>query len=329
MADLEAPEAAVSPLQDPPVRKQGAGAFVWPAQLAIMVVAALAALVFHATLPGKLPSDEDYQAVAQVLTKEARPDDAVLLFPWWAERARVFLPETPLVVGYLGSEKDALWRHPRIWVLGQPELPKADLRAFEEAFLPGRKPLGEERRFGPVTLRLYENGRARTAAFVASEALSFARVYLEDSAGQRTPCALSGDRFRCPGGPQLYVRTEWHEVFYEPRRCLYLAAPGGDTKLVVEFPDVPLSGDGMLEAGYIWEHAVKKDGFTTTYVALEDPSTGARLSDVALAPGTEGFRRASVIEKRPQPSALRLTVQSQRAASRFVCVDLSIFGGGA
>lgn len=92
-------------------------------ELGGLLLVALLSLLFHLRLPGRLPSEGDYRAVAERLKAEARPGDAVLLFPWWAERARLFVPPEVPVYGYLGSDKDDLAAHSRIWVLGQPELP--------------------------------------------------------------------------------------------------------------------------------------------------------------------------------------------------------------
>lgn len=302
-----------------------------------MIGAALFALAFHARLPSRLPSDDDYRRLAEVLAREARADDAVLLFPWWTERARLFLPEEPLVIGYLGSDADPLVHHPRVWVLAQPELPRADARSFWDAFSQGRRRIGEAKTFGNLQLMLFENGRHRPIGFsapaeVASAALrgdgSGVAVYVESADGTRVPCPLTGARgaFRCPGAPHLYARAEWHEVRYEPRRCLYMHPPGGASRLVAEFPQASLGREAILEAGVIWEHAVKKGGrITATTVALEDPSTGERLAEVVLPPGREGFERARVSGD-GRRRALRIAVSSPNPDARQICVDFTAFG---
>ncbi|HXN41843.1 MAG TPA: hypothetical protein VN918_08660, partial [Myxococcaceae bacterium] len=125
-----------------------------------MVFAAVA-LVFHATLGQRLPTDSDYQAMARFLAARAEPGDCVLFYPWWAERARTYLPDSLPAVGYLGSDQDSLREFRRIWVLAQPRLPRSDLAHFERIFSPGRAQLEAPRGFGPLQLTPYRNDRFR------------------------------------------------------------------------------------------------------------------------------------------------------------------------
>ena len=109
------------------------GAAGWGEGLTLFAVA-LGCLLFQLWLPTTHVAEADYQAVASVLNAERQPGDVVLLAPWWTERARIYVPEGIPVVGYQGSEGDALERSARIWVLAQPSQPYAGLGAFEEAF---------------------------------------------------------------------------------------------------------------------------------------------------------------------------------------------------
>jgi hypothetical protein len=317
-------------LPSPELTPPRALAFVWPVQLCLLVLTALLTLGFHLRLPGRLPSGADHAAAGAHLASHARSGDVLLLFPWWTERARLHAPPDLPVVGYLGSEADPLTAHPRIWVLEQPRLPKADRDAFHDAFLSGRTPVGDPVAFGPLRLSLYENARHRPARLTASDAVArgLAEVFLEQPDGRRTPCPRTGDRYRCPGPPHLYVRTEWHEVFYEPRRCVYAHPPGGEMRLVISLPGTAAAGEALLEAGILWEHAVKRHRITPTYVRLEAAEAAGALSDLALPPGREGFARDAVQLPAAQDEAaggLRITVQSQSPESRQVCLDLTVF----
>jgi len=282
------------------------------------LVVALLALGFQAWLPTALPTDADEAAVADILAHEAQPGDVVLLHPWWTERARLFLPAGLSVTGYLGSEGDALLEYPRIWVLSQPSLPRTPTAAFAQGFLPGRTPLGPERRFGPLVLRLYQNGRARPVRFVASEALPMASAAVELPGGGRAECVHEGTGFRCPGGAR--VEASWHEVLYRPTRCLFLVPPGGPGAVEVTFEAVPPSAAVRLEAAIIWEHAWKHGShLTPLHVELADADTGAALAQVTVPPGREGF---VVAEAAGGPRRLRLRVQSDNAHEREACIQL-------
>lgn len=292
-------------------------------ELGGLLLVALLSLLFHLRLPGRLPSEGDYRAVAERLKAEARPGDAVLLFPWWTERARLFVPPDVPVYGYLGSDRDDLAAHPRIWVLGQPELPRSDEDAFLAAFQPERRAVGEPRREGPLSLTLYENGRHRPRRFSATDAYARARVYVESPDGTRRDCPFDGKTHRCPGANYLYVAPEWHEVLYEPRRCLWMHAPGGKQRLVAEFDGIP-GGLGLrLEGGIIWEHAHPRDArLTTTYLGVDDARGGARLVEVAVPPGLEGVQKAEVRLPEGEARTVKVWVQSDNAERRQVCLDV-------
>src|SRR5205814_26673 len=153
-----------------------------------------------------------------------KPGDVVLLFPWWTERARLFMPDGVPVVGYLGSDGDDLTRSPRIWVLAEPRLPKASRSAFDAAFLPNRTRLSDPRTFGNLELTVFANNRYRPALFSAADALAAAHVYLENPQGQRSECQPDASGFSCGAddeGQPVRVGVEWHEVKFMPRHCVH------------------------------------------------------------------------------------------------------------
>jgi hypothetical protein len=295
-------------------------------ELGGLLAIALACLVFQLRLPGRLPSETDYQAVRARLQAEARPGDAVLLFPWWTERARLYLPPELPVYGYLGSERDDLSAHPRIWVLGQPELPRADASALR-AFHAGRTRVGSPMRAGTLELTLYENGRHRPRRFVASEAWARARVYLESPDGSRRECPHDGRVHRCPGPPHLYVAPEWHELLYQPRHCLWMHAPGGRERLVAEFDGVPGGTALRLEGGIIFEHAVQREPhLTPALLGVDDAASGQRLLELALPPGLEGVQHVERALPAGEPRTVKVWVRSDREERRQVCLDVLALG---
>lgn len=292
-------------------------------ELSALVGVGLWALLFQARLPSKLPSEDDYRAAAQVLEREAKPGDVVLLFPWWAERARLFVPPNLPVVGYLGSDRDSLAAHPRIWVLGQPDLPGSDRGDFERAFLPARTRVGEERAFGDLALSLWKNGRYRRTLFSAADAIARASVYVEQPGGEKTPCPFDGKAHRCAGNGALYVAPEWHAINFEPRRCLWFRPPGGPARLVAELPDVPAGAYLSLEGGLVWDRGYfHGGGYTATNLGVDDAKSGERLLDLSIPPGLEGVQHAEARTSPGGPRTLKLWSQSDNAELRELCLDL-------
>jgi hypothetical protein len=285
----------------------------------LLAVVAAVCLGFQLWLPSTHVAEADYRSVAQVLERERRPGDVVLLAPWWTERARLFVPEGLPVVGYQGSDADDLERSPRVWVLAEPDLPRAGLDRFQASFGPGRAEVGAERRFGRLSLRLFTNGRHRPTAFTSDD-LPAAQVYLEQPDGARSACAWNGREHLCPNAKP--VALEWHEVNFRPLRCLRLDAPGGPTRLVVEFPPVPATAGVKVLAGYVGELATRNDATDST-VGLEVNGAVTPL----LVP--RGVERLHQLERGaiPAGATVRVWLQSDNPQLRQLCVVVEGFAG--
>lgn len=282
-----------------------------------LVGVALLCLGFQLRLPFTMPSEPDYRAAAAVIEREAQAGDVVLLAPWWIERARLFVPEQVPVVGYWGSDGDELRLFRRIWVLSVPGMPKFSWSNFMDTFGRGRAEVGQVRSFGPISLRLFTNGRARPVLFSAAQALSSARVYLDGPQGQQ-PCQANGRSWRCPNGGE--VVEEWRELHFEPHRCLRFYPPGGPTKLVAEFANVPAANTLSLITGYAFEHGAHRTLSATDFgVEVNGDAQVTRL-----LPGVEKVYRVD----RPNTPAgtVRAWVQAENPRAREVCFELYGFG---
>jgi hypothetical protein len=282
----------------------------------ILLGVAVLCLLFQLWLPTTHVAEADYQAVASALNAERQPGDVVLLAPWWTERARIYVPEGIPVVGYQGSDADPLERFPRIWVLSEPHQPYAGLGDFEKVFSPSRTAVGAERRFGNLSLRLFQNGRHRPVVVDAADALSQAQVYLESPDGNRQPCTWTGAAHRCPNGK--IVGKELHEVHFAPYSCVKMEAPGGATRLVVEFV-APASQMSALSAGYIWEYGSYRDGITPTTVTLE---VNGQSQSLELPVGDELMHRLEG-PALPEGARVRIAMSSQNPNARVVCVVMT------
>jgi hypothetical protein len=288
-----------------------------------LVAVAVGCLAFQLWVPTTQVPEGDYLAVQQVLAAEAKPGDVVLLAPWWTERARLYVPEGLPVVGYQGSDADPLVFYGRIWVLAEPDLPRAGQHAFHEAFDPGRTEDGQERRFGHLSLRRYQNGRAKPVRFSAAQALGRAKAWYEAPDGTRTDCTFDGTRHRCPGNN--FIDVEWHEVNFEPRLCLRFFPPGGPTRLTLEFEGVPAAQSLELSAGYTWDRGYfkPKDGVTSSDLSLEVNGVKTMLP---LPWGLVGRQQVAVAQT-PEGATVRVQISAQNAKDRDVCMELYGFGG--
>ncbi len=283
----------------------------------LVAVAALC-LVFQLWLPTTHVAESDYQSVAQVLFAEQQQGDVVLLAPWWTERARIFAPEGLPVVGYQGSDSDSLERYGRIWVLAQPHQPNAGMGDFEKAFSASRTAIGAERRFGNLSVRLYQNGRHRPVVVDAAQLIGAgqAQVYLESPDGNRQPCSFTGAAYRCGNGK--IVGKEWHEVHFAPYTCVKLEAPGGANRVVVEFT-APAADSSSLSAGYIWEYGAYREGITPTSVTLE---VNGQAQSMELPVGDELMHRLEG-PALTEGSRVRILLRSQNPTGRVVCAVMT------
>lgn len=265
---------------------------------------ALACAVFQLALPSREVAEADYRSVAAVLEAEGKPGDVVLLSPWWSERARLYLPERFPIVGYQGSDADPLELHPRIWVLAQPRN--------------GGRVDGDARKFGNLALQLKPNPTYRAPSWDARAALASAAVFLETPDGARADCPWDGRAHRCPNGGQVAI--EWHEIKFQPRRCIRFYPPGGAQKLVAEFSSVPAAGSVALRAGLTWDR-----GFfhmpELTRVELGVQINGAAASSLAIPVGVEGLQRSDG-PPIPADATVQVWARSANASHRDLCLEL-------
>jgi hypothetical protein len=293
-------------------------------ELGALLAVAIAALAFQLSLPGRLVQERDYQALADALRQEAKAGDVVLLFPWWTERARLFVSQVLPVVGYLESDRDPLRSFSRIWVLAQPRLPKSDLSKFLRTFGIDRVAVGSPRSFGNLELSLFRNDLFRPKFFDATASYAGAKVYLEQPDGARQQCPFDGKAHRCPGQMELHVAPEWHELHYRPERCLTMHPPGGRTRLVAEFSDFPLSNWIRLEGGMTWDRATFRGPSITPVVAGLEDEHGQELMRLEFPPGVDRAQNGE--RKAPSglasPATVRLWVQSDSPELRDFCVNL-------
>lgn len=282
-------------------------------------IIAVACFAFQTWLPSTHVAEADYRAAANAVARQAQPGDVILLYPWWTERARLFMPAGLPVVGFIGSDSLDLPRAKRIWVLAEPDLPRADWTTFTKTFGSARTEIGTSARFGRLALHLYANGRAKPVAFDGDGVIGASRVYLEGRDGLRSDCVWDGARHRCANNHS--VRPQWREVAYGPQRCLTYDAFGPEVRIVVELPTgyIARAKEVQVSAAFIAETAFRT-GPEATSVAF-GIDVGDEHRTAQLIPGTHGFQTVALPVGDPA-SPVRVWFVSAKDNDDRVCVQI-------
>jgi hypothetical protein len=276
----------------PPVAAERRSAGRAAAALFAVLVGALGlyGLSFQATLPRRLPSPSDWQAAAAHLAREARAGDAVVLAPWWAERARAVLPPALPVLAFPRLAGEDLPGLRRLWLLALPAAPggtgdvAGDLRGW--AGVPGATT-----RFG---------GLALTPFSLAEPAV---------------PLAFLPDRLAGAPGAAREVR----EVEYLPRECLVVKLSPGAPPLRVTFEDVPLGRTLRGHTGIVGEAALAGEEPVRVAVDLD----GARVAEVEEPAAVPGWHAFDIDTSSHAGRAARVTftISTDDPGPRPLCLD--------
>jgi hypothetical protein len=265
------------------------------------------AIVAQARLPGRLPSPRDWDAVRALVTRDARPGDAVVLSPPWAERARQVLPSTAPVLARARWAGDDLLGVRRIWLLSIPRAPgfswDPELDLLERA---SRSAPAE--RVGAFEVALLELAYPTLPLAFLPDRLAGAQVTLGGA-----PCAADGaDGFRCDAPAPARVAREVREVGGAPRPCLGVTLPGG-APLELAFAPVRIGRAVRGHVGAIGGAAVAP---LRVAVVLDEEEAGA--AEIAGA----GFLPFQIDTTRfagqPREVSLVLTTPAESAA---LCLD--------
>ena len=221
----------------PPAPRLAAIAFAVGAGLA-----GAAAISAQARLPGRLPSARDWDAVRALVARDARPGDAVVLSPPWAERARAVLPTTtPVLARSRWSGEDLLGVR-RVWLLSIPRAPgftwEPELDLLERA---SRSAPAEP--VGAFEVALLDLAYPTVPLAFLPDKLAGAQVTLGDA-----PCsAEDSGGFRCDAPAPARVTREVRELAGAARPCLVVTFPG-DSPLALAFPPVRI---GRVVRGHV------------------------------------------------------------------------------
>ena len=278
----------------------------WAGILALAVSAAgLYGLWFQATLPGRLPSETDWKAAAGVIAREARPGDAVVLAPTWAERAREILPERiparpelplpVLALPSLGPEED-LRGIRRVWLLSLPGAPGGT---------------------GPAALQL----TARAGTVEGPMRLGQLELTRFDLKVPFLPLWTLPDRLASASveADGATVVAETREVRFLPRNCVVARWPGpGLEPVVIRLKAIPLG------VGLTGRAALVGDSPAGGSATVRVQADGIEVARAEATPGRPDGESLAVDASRLPPGVHQLAVEIVPSGPlpRGVCVDL-------
>jgi hypothetical protein len=160
-------------------------------------------LAFDLTLRYRLPEDDDWAQAAGVLRAQAKPGDAVQIWPPWAEQARLFVDSMPVLAeedlahgDYLGVQ--------RLWVLSLPRAPLS--RSFEPRLRErAATPIAAPQRFGALALQAWD----LRAPGIAAQLTPLREKHEVDYVARPCVPVRIGTRYQARGvaGAALHVRA--------------------------------------------------------------------------------------------------------------------------
>ncbi|HCF61085.1 MAG TPA: hypothetical protein DFS52_24200, partial [Myxococcales bacterium] len=295
------------------------------AQAALVIGAALLSLLFYFCLPSTLPSEADYQQLAESLASQASRGDAVLLDPHWAERARLYVKGIPVLNFGRDPTREDLAAFHRLFVLSAPELPRSDREeTFERLEAMKFRRAGEPTRFGKLSLALFESSAVETPSFDFTSEVAQARVFIRRADGSEELCPRSGERHPCKRAGWLNVGAEIKEIAFKPYRCLW-AHPVGTEPLVVEYTGVPLGKELRVLAGIVGQIAFRTERYQPVTLAVK--VDGELVTSLVVPPGEPGERRSTVGTERFAGGRHKVSfeVSTPDASMRHFCFDAGVY----
>ncbi len=264
------------------------------------------AIVAQARLAARLPSARDWEAVRALVARDARPGDAVVLSPPWADRAREVLPSTAPVLARARWGGEDLLGVRRIWLLSIPRAPGFSWDA-ELDLLERSSRTAPAERVGAFEVSTLDLAYPTVPLAFLPDRLAGAQVTL----GGRACAADAAGAFRCDAPAPARVARELREVTGAARPCLVASlAPGAP--LAIHFPSVRV---GRVVRGHVGGLGGAAVPPVRVAVVLDDEEAGS--AEVSGA----GFPSFQIDTTRfaGQPRAVSLVLTSPSSGS--VCMD--------
>ncbi len=261
------------------------------------------------------PPAEAFPPAARLIRDGYQSGDLILLVPFYATRARELLgdlhpvaPRDPTTEDFRG--------HRRVWVFG---LFGRGIELRERLGAAGLVLEASEAPAPGITVDRYQVAAPWEVRYDFTAHLKEARVYHEYPEGRREPCATWTEkngqgglygRWACPHDAEwFYVAPEWHFMGDHQRLCLW-AHPPSQGRLVVSYPNVPLTGHLYGHAGHTLNSSVfarERIDFDVRIGDAVDQRFPIRLEEtwqpIALSTPTTGTATVSFAVSSPDAGA--------------------------
>lgn len=277
--------------------------------------AGLLAVAAQNAVAGALPSSLDWDAAAALLERDARPGDAAIVAPAWAERARAVLPAAVPVFALPSYREEPLLGVRRAWLVALPGAPLGSDRIAREIAARAASDGGPQR-LGGLTVTRYDLAQP-------TRAIAFLPDWLDQATARRggVPCERDRAALRCPGDPPLRIAREVREVGGAPRPCVSARPGSGEGgPLALTFPAVPMGMALRGGAGIVGRIPAPK----SVPVRLSVQVDGEEFAALELSPDSPGWSRleARTASLAAEPHAVTVVIASHGAAPPTVCFDL-------
>jgi hypothetical protein len=282
---------------------------------AVVALTAVASTIFWATLPSRLPSDDDYRKVNDFIESRKKDGDIVVLAPAWADRGRQFITALPVYSGF-DLATDDYPGSKRQWLVALPDVPRFSLTDARSALLKRGASAGSGQKIGELYVEPFDVAGS-PVAFSFLDAIPQAEVSIEGGRPETCRPTRSGGH-QCSRGGWNKVQAGWFEVDEHPAHCVW-AHPVGRDPLTIAFHQVPVPPGGHIHGWGAFVGQAPAGSGAPVDVAID--VDGKPLESVRFP---NQFGRIPFEVSLPQagvPSTVTFRVSASDAGMRHFCFD--------
>jgi hypothetical protein len=201
---------------------------------AVIALTGVASTVFWARLPSRLPTDDDYRRVNELLSSQKQDGDVVVIAPSWADRGRQFITALPVYAGY-DLLRDEYRGSRRQWLVAVANVPRFSLDEARSTLLSRGASAAAGQHIGGLYVEPFAIVGPKVA-YSFMDHLDEAEVQL---GGDRPePCRREPNgKHQCSRGGWNKVQAGWYEVQERPVHCVW-AHPVGEQPVEIAFHNV-------------------------------------------------------------------------------------------